>query len=160
MANGKKISKELEKILEFTSKRLSDATETFTQELRREIRALKQAGIGEREIFRIISADFDRRGPIFGRFVNNVKRGIVSGAMQAYRVGQDRIYGDSVKMKWVSVGSPRICIDCKERIGRIKTWNEWESVGLPASGFSVCKGYCYCQLIPTNIQVDDKVIIK
>ena len=59
--------------------------------------------------------------------------------MHASRVGQDRIYGDSVAMQWGSVGSPKICIDCEDRIGEIRTWDEWEAVGLPASGFRFVK---------------------
>lgn len=161
MANGKKIPQETQKILVYTERRVKDAVDTFTQEIRQEIRALRQAGVSNTEIGRIIKTDLDRNGRIFGRLVNNIKRGIVSGIMQAYRVGQDNIYGNSVaKYKWVSVGSPRICPDCKKRIGKIDTWDAWVSVGLPASGFSVCKSYCYCQLIPTDIEIDDKVIIK
>ena len=71
--------------------------------------------------------------------------------MHASRIGQDRVYGDSVAMQWASVGSPKICVDCEGRIGEIRTWDEWEAVGFPASGFSVCKEFCYCQLIPTDI---------
>ena len=33
-----------------------------------------------------------------------------------------------------------------------------ESIGLPASGFSVCKESCYCQLIPETFPIDDNVI--
>ena len=73
--------------------------------------------------------------------------------MHASRLGQDRIYGDSVNMQWVSVGTPKICPDCEERIGDVKTWDEWEAEGLPATGFSVCKEYCYCQIIPDSIEM-------
>ena len=117
------------------------------------------SGISDREIGRILASDLENGGRIFGSFRNSVKRGIVSGIMQGPRVGQNRIYGDSLKMKWVSVGSPNICPDCERRIGRIESWNVWESIGLPASGFSVCKGYCYCQLIPTTYPIEDKVIV-
>ena len=62
-------------------------------------------------------------------------------------------------MQWVSVGSPRICVDCQDRIGEVRTWNEWEALGLPASGFSVCKEFCYCQLVEESVEIDDKVIL-
>ena len=71
--------------------------------------------------------------------------------MQGSRIGADRVYGDSVMMQWVSVGSPKICVDCEGRIGQVESWNTWESIGLPASGFSVCKEFCYCQLVPANV---------
>ena len=80
--------------------------------------------------------------------------------MQGFRVGQDNIYGDNVMMRWVSVGSPKICGDCAARIGQIDTWENWQAAGLPASGFSVCKENCYCQLIPEDIPIDDKVIVQ
>ena len=77
--------------------------------------------------------------------------------MQASRIGQDRIYGDSVKMRWVSVGTPKICPDCESRIGEIRSWEEWEAIGLPASGFSVCKEFCYCQLVPEEVSMPDSL---
>ena len=51
------------------------------------------------------------------------------------------------------VGTPKICGDCTARIGQVKSWEEWESLGLPASGFSVCKEFCYCQLVPEEIEM-------
>ena len=156
----KDLPQDLQKILLWTTKRLSDSIKSFIREIDTEIGQLRESGISNAEISKIIKSDFDTRGRIFGRFLNSVKRGIVSGAMFANRSGQDSVYGDSLRFKWVSVGSPRICVDCKGRIGVIKTWNKWESVGLPSSGFSVCKEYCYCQLVPANIDIDDKVILK
>ena len=80
--------------------------------------------------------------------------------MQGFRIGQDNVYGDSVNFRWVSVGSPRICDDCASRVGQVDTWENWQAEGLPGSGFSVCKENCYCQLIPEDIPIDDKVIIQ
>ena len=80
--------------------------------------------------------------------------------MQSFRVGQDAIYGDSVKMRWVSVGSPKICPDCESRIDQVLSWDEWQSEGLPATGFSVCKENCYCQIIPEDIEIDNPVIVR
>lgn len=166
MANGKEkiLQKELpqdvQKILLWTLKRLSYSIDAFTREINTEIKQLRESGISNREISRVLETDLRNRGRIFGRFANSVKRGIVSGIMFGNRRGQDSVYGDSLSMKWVSVGSPRICPDCKERIGKIKTWNQWEAIGLPSSGFSVCKEYCYCQLVPSDINIDDKVILK
>ena len=156
----KDLPQDLQKILLWTTKRLSDTIRAFAEEINTEIRQLRESGISNREIAKIIESDFNTRGRIFGRLLNSVKRGIVSGVMFANRAGQDSVYGNSLKFRWVSVGSPRICVDCKDRVGMVKTWNEWESVGLPASGFSVCKSYCYCQLVPENIEVDNKVILK
>ena len=138
---------------------ISFAIDGFAQEIRAEIRKLRASGISDREIGRILSSDLTNGGRIFGGFRNSIKRGIVSGIMQGHRVGQDTIYGDSIKMRWVSVGSPNVCPDCQDRLGRIESWEVWESLGLPASGFSVCKESCYCQLIPTSYPIEDRVIV-
>ena len=31
-----------------------------------------------------------------------------------------------------------------------RTFNEWADIGLPGSGWSICKQYCYCVLDPTG----------
>ena len=156
--NQEELNEEDQAIYKWAAFNIAFAIEEFGAEIRAEIRRLRAAGIVDTEIGRILATDLESGGRIFGSFRNSVKRGVVSGIMQGHRVGQDRIYGDSLKMKWVSVGSPNICPDCKERIGRIEEWDIWESLGLPASGFSVCKEFCYCQLIPVSYPIEDKVI--
>ena len=145
------LKEEDENILLWATLGISFGIDIFVTKLEREITLLRNAGVTEAAIVDILGNDFARNGRIFGEFRNTIKRGIVSATMHASRIGQDRVYGDSVGMQWVSVGSPRICVDCEERIGEVRTWNEWESLGLPASGFSVCKEFCYCQLIPVEI---------
>jgi len=137
---------------------LAYSVDILASKLKREIAVLRGAGIGDNDILRILDRDFREGGRIFGEFRNAIKRGIVGGIMQSNRVGQSGVYGDSL-MKWVSVGSPRICPDCESRIGQVAPYSEWESVGLPASGFSVCKEYCYCQLVPTEVKIDNPVIV-
>ena len=130
---------------------ISFGIDIFLTRIEREVALLRNAGITEAAILDILGSDLATGGRIFGEFRNTIKRGVVSSVMQASRIGQDRIYGDSVMMRWVSVGTPKICVDCSERIGEIRSWEEWESLGLPASGFSVCKEFCYCQLVPESV---------
>ena len=157
--NQEELEEEDQAIFAWSAFGISFAIDGFVQEIRSEIRKLRAAGITNAEIGRILASDLELGGRIFGGFRNSIKRGVISGIMQGHRVGQDLIYGDSLKMRWVSVGSPNICPDCQNRLGRIESWNVWESLGLPASGFSVCKEYCYCQLIPISYPKEDKVIV-
>ena len=145
------IEEEDENILLWSTLGVSFGIDIFLTRLEREIALLRNAGISESAIVDILGNDFATNGRIFGEFRNTVKRGVVSSDMQASRIGQDRVYGDSVNMRWVSVGTPKICVDCSSRIGEIRSWNEWEALGLPASGFSVCKEFCYCQLVPESV---------
>ena len=149
----KSLKEEDENILLWATLGISFGIDVFVTRIEREIALLRNAGITNAEIVNILGNDLATGGRIFGEFRNTIKRGIVSATMHASRIGQYRVYGDSVAMQWVSVGSPKICVDCEDRIGEVRTWDEWESIGLPASGFSVCKEFCYCQLIPTEIEM-------
>ena len=153
------LKEEDENILLWATLGISFGIDVFITKLEREIALLRNAGISEAAIVNILGNDLATNGRIFGEFRNTIKRGIVSATMHASRLGQDRVYGDSVDMQWVSVGSPKICVDCEDRIGEVHSWEEWESLGLPASGFSVCKEFCYCQLIPTEISMPSSVLI-
>ena len=139
---------------------LAYGIDVLATRIEREIAVLRGSGVGDAAIVQILSDDLRAGGRIFGEFRNTLKRGIVGGIMQGFRIGQDNVYGDRLNFRWVSVGSPRICDDCSARIGQIDTWENWQAEGLPASGFSVCKENCYCQLIPEDIEIDDKVIIQ
>ncbi len=132
----------------------------FVERIEQEIRLFRGAGMSDAGIVTALSNDLSSGGRIFGEYSRAIKRGIVLGIMQGFRVGQDAIYGDSVKFRWVSVGSPRICNDCQSRIDTVLTWDQWQEQGLPASGFSVCKENCFCQLIPENVEIDNPVIVQ
>ena len=147
------LEEEDENILLWATLGVSFGIDIFLTKLEREIALLRTAGISETAIVDILGNDLATNGRIFGEFRNTIKRGIVSSVMQASRLGQDRVYGDRMMFRWVSVGTPKICGDCTSRIGEIRSWEEWESLGLPASGFSVCKEFCYCQLVPEEISM-------
>ena len=151
------LEEEDENILLWATLGISYGIDVFVTRIEREIALLRNAGISEAAIVDILRNDLTTGGRIFGEFRNTVRRGIISDTMQASRIGQDRVYGDSMNMRWISVGTPKICPDCEERIGEVRSWNEWELVGLPASGFSVCKEFCYCQLIPDSIEMPDSL---
>ena len=153
------LEEEDENILLWATLGVSFGIDIFLTKLEREIALLRNAGIAETAIIDILGNDLATNGRIFGEFRNTIKRGIVSSVMQASRIGQDRIYGDSMMFQWVSVGTPRICPDCEPRIGEIRSWEEWEALGLPASGFSVCKEFCYCQLVPADVSMPSSLLI-
>ena len=132
----------------------------FVERIEQEIRLFRGAGMSDAGIVTALSNDLSSGGRIFGEYSRAIKRGIVLGIMQGFRVGQDAIYGDSVNFRWVSVGSPNVCPDCEERIDQVSSWNDWESVGVPASGFSVCKENCYCQLIPEDVEIENPIIVQ
>ena len=151
--NTQNLEEEDENILLWATLGVSFGIDIFLTRIEREIALLRNAGISESAIVDILRNDLASNGRIFGEFRNTIKRGVVSSVMQASRLGQDRVHGDRMRFRWVSVGTPKICGDCSARIGEVRTWEEWEALGLPASGFSVCKEFCYCQLVPEEIEM-------
>ena len=147
------LEEEDENILLWATLGISFGIDIFLTRIEREIALFRNAGISEAAIIDILGNDLANNGRIFGEFRNTVKRGIVSSVMQASRMGQDRVHGDRMRFRWVSEGTPKICGDGTARIGQVRSWEEWESLGLPASGFSVCKEFCYCQLVPEEIEM-------
>ena len=146
------LTEEDESIILWATLATAFAIDIFATRIEQQIALLGQAGVSNAGIANALRGDLLSRGRIFGELDNSIRRGIISGVMQGSRLGQDKVYGNNL-MRWVTVGSPKICPDCEDRIGNIQSWDEWESVGLPASGFSVCKEFCYCQLIPAEISM-------
>ena len=133
---------------------LSYDTRIFDQRFRQEIDRLTRSGLDEQSIIGVLEQDFISNGRIFGELRNSIKRGVVGGINQAFRsVGK---MGE--KLRWVTV-SKNVCDDCLSVSGEIDTLENWEGRGLPGSGWSICKEYCYCQLIPEDIEIDDNLKI-
>ena len=104
----------------------------------------------------VIAADLMSFGRMTGEFNNSIKNAITQGIMYSARQGEFENY-DIVEQDftWVTV-SGRVCKDCDRVGGQTMKFKEWESQGLPGSGWSVCKSRCYCVLDPTGT-LPDKV---
>ena len=154
MADEKRLDDKDRGILLWVTLGLSYDVRIFAERLGQEIDRLIRSGVSEQSIIGVLSQDLNSRGRIFGEFRNSIKRGVVGGINQAFRRAGEM----GQKLRWVAV-SKNICPDCEERAGQVDTWEGWESRGMPASGWSICKEYCYCQLIPADIEIDDNLKI-
>ena len=131
---------------------LSFDIRVFTERLSQEIERLRRSGVSEQSIIGVLDTDFRSNGRIFGELRNATKRGLVGGINQAFRRSGEM----GQKLRWVTV-SKNVCPDCESRAGELDTWGGWESRGMPASGWSVCKEFCYCQLLPESIEIEDNL---
>lgn len=53
---------------------------------------------------------------------------------------------------WVTMKDKRVCPSCLDRGGyESKKFGEWESIGLPKSGTTICGVKCRCVLVPDNV---------
>ena len=126
----------------------------FTERLGQEVARLTRSGLDEQSIIGIINADYATSGRIFGELKNSIKRGVTGGINQAFRRAGDM--GGS--LRWIAV-SKNICSDCKSRAGQVDTRDSWIARGMPGSGWSICREYCYCQLLPEEIDIDSSIKI-
>jgi hypothetical protein len=154
MASKEGLDDKDREILLWVALGLSYDVRIFSERLRQEIDRLTRSGVSQQSIAGILDSDLRGQGRIFGEFRNAIKRGIIGGVNQAFRRAGDM----GKQLRWVAV-SKNLCPDCEDRAGETDTWEGWTSRGMPASGWSICKEYCYCQLIPEDIEVSDKLKI-
>ena len=126
----------------------------FSQRLGQEIESLTRGGLNEQSIIGVLNQDFSTNGRIFGELRNSIKRGVVGGINQAFRRAGEMGKG----LKWIAI-SKNLCDDCRQRAGEVDTWDNWEARGMPGSGWSICKEYCYCQLMPESLDIDDSITL-
>ena len=152
MADRRELDEQDRRLLIEIAIGMSYDTRIFSERLRQEIERLRRSGVDEQSIIGVLSQDFGSNGRIFGELRNSIKRGVVGGINQAFRRAGEM--GQS--LRWVAI-SKNLCDDCRTRAGEIDTWENWEARGMPGSGWSVCKEYCYCQLVPESLDVDDTI---
>ena len=46
------------------------------------------------------------------------------------------------------------CPDCEIRAGTILSFDEWEKMGKPGDGRTICRSSCLCKLIPVSVSED------
>jgi hypothetical protein len=124
---------------------------TFSNALEKSVFSMTQAGASQDIIKQTLANDMGTGGRIFGQLRNDTKASIVDGINQSAKMGQYQNYDlDKGLFAWVTVGGHKVCMDCDGRAGITLTYQEWESEGIPGSGWSVCQGFCYCVLDPTG----------
>tara|TARA_R110002096_G_scaffold291086_1_gene485299 strand:- start:1060 stop:1524 length:465 start_codon:yes stop_codon:yes gene_type:complete len=154
MADQEGLDDKDREILLWVALGLSYDVRIFSERLKQEIERLARSGVSEQSIIGVLSTDFRENGRIFGELSNSIKRGVVGGINQAFRRSGEM----GRKLRWITV-SKNVCPDCESRAGELDTWEGWESRGMPASGWSVCKEYCYCQLMAEDIEINDTIKI-
>ena len=154
MAKKRELDEKDRRLLIETALGLSYDIRIFSERLGQEIDRLTRNGLDEQSIIRVLEQDLATNGRIFGELRNSIKRGVTGGVNQAFRRAGEM--GQS--LKWIAIYK-NLCDDCRSRAGEVDTWDNWEARGMPASGWSICKEYCYCQLMPESLDIDDTITI-
>ena len=138
--------------------------DNFAKNLEQTITQMTANGVGPNVITNTLRNDQVAGGRIFGQLRNDTKGNVAMGIANAGRIGQYEDYTKEDLFVWITVGGHKICLDCDAREGMdAQKYSFWEELGVPGSGWSVCKGYCYCVLDPVGrgsgkIKVDAKEV--
>lgn len=102
-------------------------------------------------IRKVLLDDLNEGGVIFGTYRNAIKNTTNTAVRMASTEATRQVFENrGVRLfKWTTAGN-NVCRDCEPRHGQVDTFQAWEEVGLPRSGFSVCKGNCQCVLVPST----------
>lgn len=104
-------------------------------------------------------ADLKIGGRIFGEFKNALKPTFAGSIFRFRDVGALAEMGVETLYRWVAV-LVNTCPDCVGRHGRTMLWDEWEEIGLPRTGATVCKESCKCVLIPKEATEMEPIMRK
>jgi hypothetical protein len=126
-------------------------------EIEQLVSSMRLYGMDEATIISTLETDLINQGRLFGAFRNRIKNTIKSAIMLASGAAQRNLYGDAgIEMvKWVTVSDTRVCPDCVIRHNRIEALDTFKLIGLPGSGFSVCRDHCRCIYVPASYKGED-----
>mgnify|MGYP003137015735 CR=1 FL=1 len=127
------------------------------------IAEMRLAGMNDAAIREVLFADLREGGIIFGTYRNSIKNMAKNSVEWAGAIASRGIFEDKGidSFLWITAGG-NVCAVCEVRHNEVNTMEDWRLVGLPKSGFSVCKHNCNCVLVPASYKGEnlENVIIR
>lgn len=113
------------------------------------------AGASFEEIEAQLLDDLLNGGRMFGEFRRAIKSTVRGSVNRVRDIGYTSEFEVDRKYRWTAVlvktcSVPGTLEGCIQRHGLVKTWDEWEGIGLPRTGTTVCRENCHCVLIPSE----------
>lgn len=118
------------------------------------IKTLYEGGMSKEEILSFIFDTATGRAQFVDPIANAFGNTVSTNLQQIRHNTRDAVYtqnlGSGQLYKWTLV-KVNNCEDCVARSNEEpKTMEEWELVGLPQAGATICNEYCGCELEPTK----------
>jgi len=146
------------------SNQLSATAAQTTLSIQELVSTMRSQGMADQAIRQTLLNDLNSGGQLFGSFRNKLKNTVKNGVELNAKDAVNTEYKDAgvQNFQWISVGDNKVCIDCEERHRETGTLEFFETIGLPASGFSVCQTNCRCQIVPQDYKGEnlDKPLVK
>ncbi len=113
------------------------------------INKMSTSGMSKGAIKETLIRDLREGGQIFGdfrkQFKSNIKWGIEETARKEFEKGLDKVNG---MWEWLAISDDKVCDDCMERNTMSPMlWPEWETIGLPGGGSTICGANCRCRMV-------------
>jgi len=117
------------------------------------ITRLAQQGMDIKKIKEQLFKDFAEGGQLFGQLKNSIQQQVlytINNTNTFVKIEQlsDRYYEQDYT--WIAVVDKKTCPDCAPRHLMVKSLKEWEDLGLPGTGWSYCREFCRCSIVPTQ----------
>jgi hypothetical protein len=134
----------------------------FQLKLSNLIKALETRAMTNEQVINVLLDDLENDGVIFG----GLKRQLIGNAQEFVETTESRLTMEQFEKEsgeekgtWIAV-LVNTCKDCLPRHGFTKTFSKWEELGMPKSGFSVCKSKCQCQVFPASVIEENKTELR
>ena len=136
--------------------------ERQTLSLRKYIMQQVRAGTDPNELKAVLIRDLNEGGQIFGSFRSQFKATVkneVSNVNRKVHYAIQRENGMEL-LSWTLDPGKKHCEDCLSRADMpSRTMKEWQIIGVPEAGVTICGDKCGCRLLPdgiyTNAEVDE-----
>lgn len=150
-----KIKAGFDKIVDNLALNLVADTESYALDMQVISRNLLFAGQSGATVTKIVADNVANTGRETGTYFNAIAADAKSALFQAAdQAAQDAFAFRDLQnaMRWVAFFT-KTCPDCIDRHNEVKSYEEWQSDGLPRSGATVCRKHCHCVLIPDSYPV-------
>lgn len=132
------------------------AVESLITNMLTTIRDQRTSGIADSVIATGLQTSFGDNAGGLGVLRAAIRERAQAVQQHAYGRGQfqaetARVGGDPAKQPymWNAVGR-MTCVDCTQRHGRVRTYEEWQKLGLPGRAPTKCRFRCRCVLMPAS----------
>lgn len=121
------------------------------------------AGYTEKELVKQLTEAARDEVNFIPRFESRVERITAEAARREQfdaKMGEYRkVAAPGDDWQWITI-SVKPCPDCQARAGSVLPLTEWEKVGLPRQGRTICQYACLCELVPMVIAEKEFPTVK
>jgi hypothetical protein len=143
------LAKVSEPIFRITAKNISTIYDAFTADVDEYVVRMRTLGVSADEIFRQLGENLEGNQDLFQRLKGALESEIDNITGVTAQAESNSIYEPGAVLKWELDPTVREhCDDCKRNsLDPGKTFEEWETIGLPGFGNTACLEYCKCTLV-------------